>query len=83
MYRELTGEFSFCAGVIGGGADSCTGDSGGPLYCRNGGEEVLVGITSKGNGCGKAGRPGIYSNVSKVISWIQEHTQGKGAPQNN
>lgn len=61
-----------CAGVMpAGGKDTCQGDSGGPLlmFTSNNVWEQ-VGITSSGDGCAQANRPGIYTRVSAYKSWI-------------
>lgn len=39
-----------CAGVHGGGRDSCFGDSGGPLFYEDNGDFVQVGVVSWGDG---------------------------------
>ncbi len=62
------------AGKGDGSKDSCQGDSGGPLFATNGGNPVLVGVVSFGNGCAQRGEPGIYARVSTYgTSWIQPH----------
>ena len=57
-----------CAGVAAGGKDSCQGDSGGPLI--NSSTRQLVGIVSWGDGCAQAGKPGVYSRVGTLLSFI-------------
>ncbi|KAL3059563.1 hypothetical protein OYC64_014218 [Pagothenia borchgrevinki] len=61
-----------CAGsVVKEVADTCAGDSGGPLLCNG----VLVGVTSFGMSgkCGEKQYPGVYSFLSKKqIIWIKK-----------
>lgn len=45
------------------GKDTCQGDSGGPLF-NPGTTRTQVGITSFGRGCGRAGFPGVYTEVN-------------------
>jgi len=59
-----------CAYVQGGGKDSCQGDSGGPAVVYSGGVAQQIGIVSWGQGCARAGYPGVYTRVSSVYSWI-------------
>jgi secreted trypsin-like serine protease len=54
----------FCAGLPRGGTDTCQGDSGGPAVREASGTFELVGITSWGDGCGLAKKPGVYTNVA-------------------
>ena len=56
----------FCA-KSSDGADTCAGDSGGPLLCENDrGDWTLYGITSWGLGCGAEKYPGVYTSVKGV-----------------
>ena len=58
-----------CAGYPQGGTDTCQGDSGGPMF---GGGRV-VGATSFGEGCARAGKPGVYARVADdaLREWIR------------
>jgi trypsin len=52
-----------CAGN--GAADTCAGDSGGPLEAAlQGGGYRLVGLTGWGEGCAEANFPGVYTRVA-------------------
>ncbi|XP_060107186.1 tissue-type plasminogen activator [Heteronotia binoei] len=69
--RTVT-ENMLCAGDTRQLDDACKGDSGGPLVCLKDGHMNLVGIISWGDGCGKKDTPGVYTNVVRYLSWIQE-----------
>lgn len=61
-----------CAGDVNNGRiDSCQGDSGGPLTVADAGKTKLIGVVSWGIGCGVPGRPGVYAEVTSVLSWVQ------------
>ncbi len=61
-------ERTVCAGGTGiapsGNPDTCQGDSGGPLALDSGSGPQLAGITSYGDGCGRPGVPGAYTEPS-------------------
>ena len=50
------------------GKDACQGDSGGPLYDAT--ENMLIGITSWGEGCAEPGYPGVKARVSKGVRFF-------------
>jgi secreted trypsin-like serine protease len=63
-----------CAGYDAGGVDTCQGDSGGPLFgTTSTGALKVVGATSFGNGCARAGYPGVYARVADTTlrEWIR------------
>lgn len=72
-----------CAGYRKGGTDTCEGDSGGPLLSAlPDGQPVLVAVTSFGDGCAKAGHPGVYDLVAEgpIRSFIRSVVPGALAP---
>nr|XP_027212128.1 serine protease 30-like [Penaeus vannamei] len=75
LCRDLYGSQTYtdgmvCAGYMQGKIDACNGDSGGPLACEIDGRYTLLGLVSWGKSCGKAQRPGIYTNVKHYLDWI-------------
>ena len=72
--RQFKLDKSFvCAGGE-AGKDACSGDGGGPLVCPSPdtGHMQLAGLVSWGVGCGKAGVPGVYTNIATYSHWIRE-----------
>lgn len=72
---HLINEKIICAGDLKTGADTCSGDSGGPLFqwskpCNN---YVLIGLTSWGDArCNShVHKPGVYTRVAKHLKWIK------------
>ncbi|MBB5933552.1 secreted trypsin-like serine protease [Streptomyces zagrosensis] len=71
-YGGLIAAEELCAGVRQGGVDTCQGDSGGPMFRKdNAGAWIQVGIVSWGEGCARAGKPGVYTQVSHFATAIQ------------
>nr|KAF7429288.1 hypothetical protein H0235_005686 [Vespula pensylvanica] len=76
-YDNIT---EICAGYPEGGRDACQGDSGGPLLCMNPSVDLsyyVAGIVSHGEGCGRPGKPGIYTKVSYFVDWINQISGGR------
>uniref|UniRef100_A0A0N8CBU4 Putative Clip-domain serine protease n=1 Tax=Daphnia magna TaxID=35525 RepID=A0A0N8CBU4_9CRUS len=63
-------ESMMCAGGAPGGIDACQGDSGGPLFTSDAGSFTQHGIVSWGRGCALADYPGVYTQVSYFLDWI-------------
>merc|ERR1712066_298408 len=65
---------NLCAGSDKG--DTCTGDSGGGVFIKEGGKYQVVGVVSFGVGCNSTLNgeklPGVYGRISSVLDWIKE-----------
>ncbi|KAK9892447.1 hypothetical protein WA026_019899 [Henosepilachna vigintioctopunctata] len=72
VYGSSLTDGMLCAGTLNGGTDSCDGDSGGPLACLDHGFFTLYGITSWGQRCGYANKPGVYVKVAHYRNWIDD-----------
>ncbi|XP_051244785.1 serine protease 27-like [Dicentrarchus labrax] len=79
-YPKLTADM-MCAGNMAGEKDTCKcfvlpkRDYGGPLVCRAGSGFVQAGVMSYGslNGCTFPGSPGIFTQVSKHLRFINDY----------
>ncbi|XP_057664707.1 uncharacterized protein LOC130899046 [Diorhabda carinulata] len=72
VYGDILTDGMVCAGSMDGSLDACDGDSGGPLACLDQGVFTLYGITSWGQHCGYANKPGVYVKVGKYRKWIED-----------
>ncbi|KAG8201091.1 hypothetical protein JTE90_028761 [Oedothorax gibbosus] len=71
-YGKAIVESMMCAGYEEGMRDSCQGDSGGPLIQRSGFDgNTIIGVVSWGQGCARPKFPGVYTQVSYYIDWIE------------
>ncbi|WP_413692259.1 serine protease [Psychromonas sp. KJ10-2] len=77
-WGSLVTDNMFCAGYSAYeniDIDSCSGDSGGPLFTDIDGQLTLVGLVSWGSStCADA--PGVYTNVSNLRTWVLENIDG-------
>jgi len=64
--------FSLCAGLWSAPEGKCLGDFGGPLVCYDDDRNLhLSGLVSWGLSCETVEKPGVYTRVSRYISWIK------------
>jgi secreted trypsin-like serine protease len=71
--KEVAPGGEFVAGGT-GNADSCFGDSGGPVYLETERGPIVVGAVSRGvdNSASPCGSGGIYVRTDKIVQWIEE-----------
>ena len=68
-FFELDSSF-MCAGGV-QGVDTCKGDGGSPLVCKQrAGPWYQAGIVSWGIGCGEKDVPAVYASVATASCWI-------------
>ncbi|NWY56872.1 FA10 factor, partial [Chionis minor] len=68
--RSPVTENMFCAGYDKDGKDVCQGDGGGPHVTQYNGTYFVTGVISWGEGCGRQGKYGVYTNLSKFLPWV-------------
>lgn len=69
----------FCAGSMSSQADTCNGDSGGPIFVQHPLYPCLkqvIGIVSYGLVCGSQGLPSVYTKVHLYTDWIESIVWG-------
>lgn len=69
-------EKQFCAGHLNGIKDTCQGDSGGPIHAmvpELNCVQFIIGITSFGKYCAAPNSPGVYTNISAYLDWIEKY----------
>ncbi|XP_014489281.1 PREDICTED: vitellin-degrading protease-like [Dinoponera quadriceps] len=64
---ELTSRMT-CYGFQEGMDDTCKGDSGAALINK---DNILLGVTSWGDGCGEPYSPGVYTDAIFLQNWIR------------
>lgn len=60
--------------------DTCLGDSGGPLIRGTPINGRLLGLTSFGRRCGVIDPPGVYTDITGYISWLEQTATALGHP---
>ncbi|KAI5228819.1 Tryptase Alpha/Beta-1 [Manis pentadactyla] len=68
---QINREDMLCAGTE--GWDSCQLDSGGPLVCLWNCTWFQVGVVNWGELCGHRNYPGMYTRVTRYVSWIRQY----------
>ncbi|KFW80408.1 Acrosin, partial [Manacus vitellinus] len=74
-YGGLLHPENICAGYEKGGTSTCKGDSGGPLICKDGKDDIFweLGLTSWAIGCARPKKPSVFVSTQYYYSWIMKH----------
>jgi hypothetical protein len=77
--RPISPDVMLCAWDPNEEKDSCSGDSGGPLFVDTAdGGVTQIGIVSFGPDTCAASKPGVYARVSHFADWIDENSESGG-----
>jgi len=75
---DYLSEDMICAGGE-AGKNACYGDDGGPLTVKEGDQHFLAGVVSLASyNCGADGVPGVYAEVAKLRTWVDETIAANG-----
>ncbi|XP_032913437.1 acrosin-like [Catharus ustulatus] len=71
-YRGAVHPQDLCAGYPRGGIDTCQGDIGAPLVCKDQRDDYfwLVGLASWCRSCSGDKRPGVFTSTQRFRAWI-------------
>ncbi|XP_017044825.1 serine protease snake [Drosophila ficusphila] len=80
LEQKIDVRTQLCAGSRNSSADTCYGDSGGPVFVQHPRYSCLkevIGITSYGLVCGVRGLPSVYTKVHLYTDWIENIVWGE------
>ncbi|XP_017125331.1 serine protease snake [Drosophila elegans] len=80
LEHKIDRRTQLCAGSRNTSADTCYGDSGGPVFVQHSTYSCLkqvIGITSYGLVCGVQGLPSVYTKVHLYTDWIENIVWGE------
>ncbi|XP_030382081.1 serine protease snake [Scaptodrosophila lebanonensis] len=78
--QKIDDRTQFCAGSSTREADTCNGDSGGPIFVQHPLYDCLkqvIGVTSYGLVCGTRNLPSVYTKTYLYIDWIERIVWGE------
>lgn len=78
-HRGFNASLNGCAGYLDvAGCDTCQFDSGGPVFYRDAAtaDAIVIGVTVWGEGCGRLGRPGVFTLIADELSgWVAAYVK--------
>ena len=51
--------------------------------CASDGKAHVIGVVSRGDHCAGFNQPGVYTDVSKYLDWIDNHTKDGSCPKSS